>query len=680
MTTLVALAATVLPAGARAGSREVRYAPAAVWVAAPPPGTATATPPGSPMRVIYTDQQVRIAADGDETYAAWRIKVLAPEALTLGNVGLTWSPASDEVTVHALRIIRDGVVTDVLAGQKFAVIQREANLERAMLDGSLTATLQAPGLQVGDELEFAMTMKHRDPNLGDVSQGFAQLPTAGALGSYRLRVLEPAARKVRWLATPDMPKPARTVRGGEVEQVYLLKDPDTAVTPDGAPPRYAVRRLLQYTTLPDWAAASRQLHPMFERAATLQPDSPLGKEIARIAAASADPVKRAEAALQLVEERIRYVYVGLDGANYRPATADETWTRRYGDCKAKTALLLALLRGLGVEAEAVVVSASGGDGIDARLPTLAVFDHVLVRARANGRAWWLDGTRLGDRSLANLQPPTFRWALPLRAAGATLEPVPAEPARVPQMVTVFDIDASVGFDTPAKVKAERVVRGDEAQGIRTQLAQLAPADATRAQAQFWRGEADWAESDTTAWRWDEARAALVLSMTGTSKLDWSGSKESGHSWTIVGAGFTPPDTTKRPKDQDQTAPWATDLPRFRCWATTIRLPASGALRWSYKAAPVNRRLAGVEYWRTASLTGNVMRTVMSRRTVVPKISAEEARGVETAQPKFDNNMSQVFETAAGPDAVPKSPASAAVLATAIDWASPDAPCRAPAAP
>lgn len=57
---------------------------------------------------------------------------------------------------------------------------------------------------------------------------------------------------------------------------------------------------------------------------------------------------RSQMALSLVEDRIRYVYVGLDGGNYRPANADETWEQKFGDCKAKTALLLAILRGLNI--------------------------------------------------------------------------------------------------------------------------------------------------------------------------------------------------------------------------------------------------------------------------------------------------------------------------------------------
>jgi hypothetical protein len=42
-------------------------------------------------------------------------------------------------------------------------------------------------------------------------------------------------------------------------------------------------------------------------------------EAAKIAASASTPTARAEQALRLVQDRIRYVYVGLEGGNYRPA-------------------------------------------------------------------------------------------------------------------------------------------------------------------------------------------------------------------------------------------------------------------------------------------------------------------------------------------------------------------------
>jgi hypothetical protein len=275
---------------------------------------------------------------------------------------------------------------------------------------------------------------------------------------------------------------------------------------------------------------------------------------------------------------------------------------------------------------------------------------------------------LGDRRLDRLPIAPFRWALPVRKDGAELEPVPAEPLRAPQMLEVADLDATAGFDKPAKVALKRILRGNEVQAIRSQLASVSAEGASRMVRDYWRAEAAWVQSETVSWSFDETSGALVLSMSGSADLDWDGDSASGHSMFIMGAGFTPPERLRRPPDQDSSAPWSTDYPVYRCWATTIRLPAAApGWRWDYRSESVSRRLGGIDYWRLAGLTGNVMRTVMSRRVVVPEISAAEATKLNSEIAGFDNNKSQVFEQRSPPRGAPLN--ESPPFADRTDWVS-----------
>lgn len=632
------------PIAAPAPVRDVTYAPPPAWRAPPPEATATPTPEGAAFRVVYNDTQVRVADGQSDTFVNYRVKILKPEAMDVGNVILSWQPAGGGATVHSVRILRGAMSTDVLQTTKFRIIEREQNLEKAALDGELTATLQVPGLQVGDELEVAVTITQRDPTLGDRAFGAGQLPVAGVPGAFRYRLTWPAGRPLRWQTTKDLVgRPQKAADGGE-ELVFELRDPMPSVPTEGAPPRFNIRRFVEYSDFASWADLSKRFWPLYQAASKLAPGSVLQGEAERIARTAKTPVERAEAALALVQNQVRYVYVGLDGGNYRPAPSEQSWQRRFGDCKAKTALLLALLDALGIEAEPVLANLAGGDGTDQRLPSPAMFNHILVRAKIGGRSYWLDGTRLGDRRLDQLPMPAFRWALPVRKEGAGLEPVATEPLRAPQLLEVLDLDASPGFDKPAKVSLKRILRGDEINQIRAQLASASAEGATRMVRDYWHAEAGWAQAETVSWRFDETGNALVLAMNGSADLDWSGDSESGHKMAIPGAGFYAPDRLRRPADQDASAPWAREFPLYRCWATTIRLPAAPAgRRWSYDSASMTRQLGGTDYWRQAGLTGNVMRTVMSRRTLVPEISAAEAAKVNSAIEEFDNSQSRVFE-------------------------------------
>ena len=587
---------------------------------------------------------MRLQPDGQESYTAYRVKILSPEGLSIGNIISSWNPDGDDITVHALRIIRGSQVIDVLKTAKFRVVERDDQSDVVVLNGDLVARLQTPGLQVGDELEFAATLRRRDPVFRNRARGIGQLPVIGSPGAYRIRILWPDGMKVRWKATPDLGAPAMQDQGGQHALTWELRDPASALGADGAPPRFNLRRMVEFSEFASWTEVSNTFSALVDAASTLKPGSPVAAEADAIAKATPDPRARTQAALKLVQDQIRYVYIGLDGGAYRPATADETWARRFGDCKAKTVLLLALLHRLGVQSEAVLVNSKGLDGTDQRLPTPAQFDHVLVRVVIDGKTYWLDGTLLDEHRLDALPAPTFRWALPVRPGPVDLEAVSPEPPVLPQLSDVLDVDARAGFTAPAKVRMEEVHRGEEALAMKRQLSALSREDAERGLKTYFRNEAPWTEPATAAWRFDEAQNALILTMTGEGKPEWAGDDTQGRSLQLYSAGFSPPAEFLRPKEQDQTAPWAVEFPLFKRWTTIVRLPpARTGWRWDYEEAPVHRRFGGVYYGREVEMKDGVLRSTQSKRAYTPEITAAEAREVNAELPNFDNKISTVFE-------------------------------------
>lgn len=667
----LACAALFLPAPVAADPpREVQYGPAPDWVQPMQVDRRDQGSSDAVYRVVYQDRQERVHKGTLESYEAYRLKILKPEALALGNISVQWSPSAGPATVHFIHIIRDGTTIDVLQQAKLKVIERETGLEQSMLDGNLTATLQVPDLRVGDELEFAATIVRDQPVFGGHNAGVAQIPANGIPGAFRYRLLWSPATALTTRLSKDLP-PAPPKWEGTFKTIDIeLRDPPAIIDIDGTPPRYNIHRLIEYSDYSSWSDLSKQMWPLFETAARLAADSPLRAEAAKIAAGSSDPVARTEAALRLVQDQVRYVYVGLGGANYVPASADETWKRRFGDCKAKTVLLMALLGELGIKAEPVLVNSKGGDGTNERLPDPALFDHVLVRATVAGKDVWLDGTRLGDRHLDMIPAPSFSWALPVMPHGAELVKVPPTTTSYPQLVSVVDIDATAGFDKDATWTVKQILHGDEAIGVDTTLASVSPADADRAVKAYFRQAMNQVDPDKVDWRYDERHAAMVLTMKGTGKVDWDGSDADGHRLTLIGGGFFAPAKLERPNDQDQNAAWSVTYPKFRCYATTVHLPPpTNGFHWTYSSKPVNRRLAGVIYWRLAGLQNNVVRTVESSQAFEREVPASEAAQINAEILTFDNYMSSVDESSSQPKGVAPLPFN-----DEPDWAANPAIC------
>jgi tetratricopeptide (TPR) repeat protein/transglutaminase-like putative cysteine protease len=588
----------------------------------------------APVQVLLSDQQVRMTTEAVETYVATRMKIQNRQGLdALGTLGFTWKPDSDVLTVHQLSLVRDGQAQDLLdGGAAFTVLRREDQLERAVITGMLTAVIQPAGLRVGDVIEMQHTLRRRDPVVHDSPDAF-HIWGGGPVSNARLRVLWPESLPMRWKASSHMPAGEPVKNNGWYELTYQLDEVVPLLQPTGAPGRFAALRSLELTTFQDWQALSRRLAPLYVEASKLGAASPLRAEADRIRRQHATPADRAAAALRLVQDEIRYVLLAMNDGGLKPAAIDETWQRRFGDCKAKSVVLLALLRELGIEAEVVAVSTAFGDGLDARLPGIVKFDHVLVRAMIGGKAYWLDGTRTGDRALARLQPPPYRWALPLTQQGSGLIPIPLEPLEAPTAELSLQVDATKGVSLPASFKAEMKMTGDAAQSLRLNLETVPEANREEYLRTFWRRVYRGVEIEATGTSFDDAQGLLTWTASGSMKMEWD-PEYNTYEPHDMGVGYRA--DFSRPRGTDAAAPYLVDFPVHRRTIETIKLPPQRA-PFTVTGSDINRTLAGVRYQRTARVSNDEFTAELIYRSVAPEFPASERAEVERVLLELSRN-------------------------------------------
>ncbi len=633
---LLAFACIGLSAGMASAGDKVLYEPAiASWVkpvamAKPDPAYS-----GAPGQVLLQNIQVNFLPDGSRvSYTEIALHIQTPAGLQAAQAYIVWNPDTDQATVHKVQLIRGDQVIDVLAkGQTFTILRREQNLDRAMLDGYLTGILQPEGIQVGDTLVFALSVKQHDPVMGGHAELMMQGLSSGPVALQSVRATWPAAQGVRWRQSDDLR--GKLSKSGDT-QTYLMErsrvsKPDTL---DDAPARFNQFGQIEFSQFAAWDDISKLLAPRFDQAATLKADSPLQKEIATIRAASSDPKVQAAMALHLVENQVRYVYLGMNFGGYIPADADTTWQRRFGDCKGKTVLLTALLRGLGIKAESALVNSGGGDGLDQRLPSLELFDHVIVKAEIDGTTYWMDATRLGDGALDSLKAPALRWALPLRDGGASLTPLPMKPLDKPTSDTFLHLDASAGLDVPAKAHAETVFRGDLATQFNTGFNAIATSERDKALKGYWTGLYDWIEPRKVSATFDPATGEEHVVMDGAAKMEWNESNDKT-TWRyeadLMSMGWSY--GTDRKAGPLHDAPVLINFPYYERTREEIVLP-KGATGFTIEGEPVDKTAGGSEFKRTLAIKDGVVTLEASKRSLVPEISYTDAMAVTDALTKL----------------------------------------------
>jgi tetratricopeptide (TPR) repeat protein len=603
-----------------AGSEKPLFAPPPAWVRVASPPAANDKNPEMPVQSLLVDVQSHLSREADETYVDSVAKIQTPQGLAqLGTLVLAWNPQTDVLTVHKLHILRDGQIIDVLAnGREFTILRRESRLEYATLDGVLTATIQPEGLRIGDIIELAYTLSRSDPVLDGTSEYVAAAYSGIPVGKASVRVFWASGLPIHWRAMNGLSGIKATHAGGNTEISFTLENVEPRVPPKGAPARYVLGPRLEFTGFGSWEEVSRRLAPLYEKAALVPADSPIQAEIAKISASTPDPKSRAEQALMLLEDKVRYVYLGMNQGNLVPASAGVTWEQRFGDCKAKTALLLAMLRGLGIKADPVAVSSLLGDGLDSRAPMIAQFDHVLVRAEISGVTYWLDPTRTGDGLLEKIPTPGFKWALPLLAKGAGLVKIERQPLTEPNFQQSVRIDATAGIYLPAPFHVESTFTGAAATQLNEQLATLTPGLREEALRRHWKQQYDAVEVSTVSATYDRQAGREILLMDGLVKMDWSSSSYEADNMSLgYSADFS------RPPGPDHDAPFAVDYPTYVKYLETIRLPPDQP-PFTTKVEDVDRKIAGAQFHRTVHIDNSVVNAESSFRSLVEEFPAQEA--------------------------------------------------------
>lgn len=655
---------------AHAQNDQVKRGPAPDWVV---PGKLMAVPANASglMFVRNQDVLVHLDAQGQAQYLGYRIRILHSNALQIGNISLVWNPAAGAPTVHVIKVHRGNEVIDVLEKATFEILRREDQLEAASLDGNLTAVLHIADLRVGDELEFSLTTRKKDPVLGNDDAGLLGLMPNPPAGRFHLGLSWAEGQRPATRMTPDL---AAIAQVSERAVDFRFDNPAVLAPPKDAPPRHNWQRIVQYSAFADWAAISRRFVPLYAKASKLADGSPLKLEARRIAAAHTGPLDQASAALKLVQQDVRYIYVGLDGGNLMPAAAEVTWQRRYGDCKAKTVMLLALLAELGIEAEAVLVNNSGADdGLDERLPNPGAFDHVLVRARINGAVYWLDGTLPAIVPPSAVPLPPYKWVLPLTARGSSLEQLAWHPAKTPDEITLHEIDARAGFDQPARIKNTSIIRGIKGVQQQVEMSAVTPGQLLASLRQQLIGDT-WQTIDDVQWHYDQKAQASVLTISGMGTVDWETANGGVKSLQLPGGGFNPPQRRVRSADQNQDIPYYIK-PEFSCAVTTVRIPAATqAKQWSFNSG-FDTRIFGQNYYRALELRDGSIRMVRGNRVEHQEIDAASARRDNDRIAAFDNSMAQITYYQFG--RTPPSASAKAVPATdEINWTANSVPCLA----
>jgi tetratricopeptide (TPR) repeat protein/transglutaminase-like putative cysteine protease len=404
----VALAGTVAqaqPAAPGDGVKEVRLsqgqfetgAPLPAWVEEFKEGM-PATQDKSPLVTLLADTQMS-AATAQPSYHVRRIYLAnASSAVSeLGRYSIDFNPAFQRAQLHALRIVRGNEVLDKLGSARITFLQRETGLEQGVYSGTISASILIDDVRVGDALDISYTVAGENPVIGNKYVEVASWDQPTRTEVRRVTFWSPVDRQIGWRmlgdANKEVVRPDEQVIG-KLRRLRWETRGLARVEPEkDVPADFMTHRAIQFSEYREWSDVSTWAQQLF------LPQASSSRELDELVArfnAKPTPDERVSAALGWVQDEIRYFSLALGESSHRPAAPTVSLQRRYGDCKDKSLLLIHLLRAMGIQAQPVLVNGRAMRGAGKLLPTPYAFDHVIVRASVDGKAYFLDPTRQGQ--------------------------------------------------------------------------------------------------------------------------------------------------------------------------------------------------------------------------------------------------------------------------------------------
>jgi tetratricopeptide (TPR) repeat protein/transglutaminase-like putative cysteine protease len=368
------------------------------------------------------------------------------------NVAATWEPWHEERPIIRARVITPDFNVHELDPKTITDSpEREAGPD--MYSDRRVTRAPLPSIAPGSVIEEETVINQTAPLFvgGTVRRHFLSTPVQHA----RLTLEAPSSLPLRYTTQllPDV-QPQRSESEGKVKLIFDLGPRKPLDVPeDYLPSDVPMFPSVAFST----GAAWEEVADAYSAAVDSHLAADEVKSLAgKLTAGLHSPSEKEQAIVQYLDKEVRYTGIEFGEASIVPHSSAETLAHKYGDCKDKSTLLVALLRAAGVPAYVALLDAGDRMDVPPDLPGMGLFDHAIVYVPGEPDLW-VDATdeyaRLGQLPMAD----QGRLALIARSGSKALARTPEALSRDNVMLELREIDLSE--NGPARVMETSQPRG-----------------------------------------------------------------------------------------------------------------------------------------------------------------------------------------------------------------------------
>jgi transglutaminase-like putative cysteine protease/Flp pilus assembly protein TadD len=353
--------------------------------------------PGAPAdtaEVLLDRRVVRMHPNGLARTFAQRIVAILTERGAEENkeFSVHYTPGTEEVDIRQARVYRRDAAGQIQTLE--ATDRSDEDLSEpwyGLYYDNRAEVVRFEGLRPGDliEIQYLVDDVGSENQLGNYFGDLEYVAEGIPKRRWDYTLVAPASRAIH-ANVPRLPGLERSVAVEGDERVYRFAATNVAkVDAEPAMPGYTeVAPYLHLSTYASWDDVGALYWRLVEE--QLAPDDDIRSAARALVKRGMSDADKVRAVYDFVVTNTRYVGLEFGIHGYKPYKVTQVLARRFGDCKDKAALMIALLREVGVPAELVLVRTRRGGRLDPAPASLAIFDHAIVYVPKLDR--YLDGT------------------------------------------------------------------------------------------------------------------------------------------------------------------------------------------------------------------------------------------------------------------------------------------------
>lgn len=358
---------------------------------------------------LLVDRQTRISEDSKTptaNYSHYRYLLANTEGLESGSsISIDFDPSYEQLKVHSVSVWRDGVAQQRLQSASYQILNRESERENLLYNGELSLDIVLSDTRTGDVVEYSYTIEGSNPVYAGLNEYGFKLNWNVPVQQVLYRVLTPTDTPLeqRHLAGEQ----SFTMTSNAQHNEYRYQASDIHANDADVNERIVLSDVKQWADITEWSL------PLYQKA--LRNSEGVDGLAAKIAKEHSSTEARIGAALNWTQSNIRYLGIEYGTNSHNPSPAQETLQRRYGDCKDKAVLLIALLNQMDINAEPALVYSGEHTPLNKSPYRLHAFNHVIVHLEHDNTSHWLDPTLNYQKgALGEFSEPDYGRALVIK--------------------------------------------------------------------------------------------------------------------------------------------------------------------------------------------------------------------------------------------------------------------------